>query len=118
MGALTEPDGHEVVHLRDRFSPNTKDIDWISDLGQEGEWVVISADLRITKNKHEREAWRQAAITIFFFAKGWQNQDFWEQSWRLVRWWPRIAEQAELVQPGAAFQIPLSYKSGKFKQLS
>jgi predicted nuclease of predicted toxin-antitoxin system len=53
---LVEPDGHEVRHLRDRFAMNTPDIEWLAALGREGNWVIISADQRIFRNRHEREA--------------------------------------------------------------
>jgi len=96
--AISALDGSEstaIVHLRDRFPADTKDTQWIAELGTEGGWVIVSADQRIFRNKHEREAWRSSGMTAFFLAKGWGNQQFWEQAWRLVRWWPRITEIAE-----------------------
>lgn len=116
--ALSEPEGHEVVHLRQKFPPNIADTNWIDRLGREGHWVIISGDLRIFKNRHEREAWRSAGLTTFFLAKGWINHRFWDQAWRLVRWWPMIVEVAELFEPGAAFEVPLQYGArSKLKQL-
>jgi predicted nuclease of predicted toxin-antitoxin system len=44
---------HEIVHLRKRFGPGVKDVEWITTLSREGRWVVISADRRITRNKSE-----------------------------------------------------------------
>jgi hypothetical protein len=114
--ALSVPERHEVVHLRDRFQANAPDVDWITALGQEGAWVIISGDPRISKNRHEREVWRQAQLTTFFLAKGWMTIGFWEQAANLVRWWPKIVEQAHLVQAGAVFEVPIRFGSGKFKQ--
>ncbi|HEY0803141.1 MAG TPA: DUF5615 family PIN-like protein, partial [Steroidobacteraceae bacterium] len=49
---------HDVVHLRDRFGAGVSDITWINALNQEGNWVVISGDRRITRNKAEYQAFR------------------------------------------------------------
>lgn len=118
IGALTKPDGHAVEHLRNRFAPNTPDVDWIEKLGSEGRWIILSGDLRIFRNRHEREVWRASGLTAFFLAKGWINHKFWEQAWRMMRWWPVIVEVAQLVQPGAAFEVPLQYGTkSKLKQL-
>jgi predicted nuclease of predicted toxin-antitoxin system len=114
---LVEPDGHEVRHLRDRFAMNTPDIEWLAALGQEGNWVIISADQRIFRNRHEREAWRQSSLTIFFLARAWLRMAHLEQAHRLIQWWPRIVEQVDLVEPGAAFEVPVRAGHGRFRQL-
>jgi hypothetical protein len=44
------------------------------------------------------------------------NQGIWDQAWRLVRWWPAIVDMSGRVSPGAAFEIPVNYGRGKFKQ--
>lgn len=119
LRALAAPDGDEVYHLKERFPRNAKDVEWIGKLGAEGDWIVISGDLRIWKTKHEREALRKAKITTFFLGKSWRNWKFWDMAWRLVRWWPFISAQARMVQPGAIFEIPLNVgRQGKFKQIS
>ncbi len=57
-------------------------------------------------------------MTTFFLAKGWMNHGYWDQAWRLVRWWPRIVEAAQLVDAGAAFELPLQFGAkSKLKQL-
>jgi hypothetical protein len=110
------PEGHEVVHLQDRFPANVADVDWITTLGRESNWVIISGDPRISRNRHEREVWRQAQLTTFFLARGWMTINFWDQAANFVRWWPRIVEQAHLVQAGAVFEVPIRFGSGKFRQ--
>jgi hypothetical protein len=54
---------HEVVHLRDRFAPNTKDHDWISALAAEGRWAVLSQD-GLRKNDLERSALFQISSAL------------------------------------------------------
>lgn len=44
---------HEVIHIRARFGPGVKDVDWIETLSAEGQWTVISGDRRITRNRTE-----------------------------------------------------------------
>ncbi len=107
---------YKVVHLKDRFPRNISDIEWFRALGEEGNWIIVSGDTQISKRPHEREVWRQAGFTTFFLAKGWMNQGVWNQAWRMVRWWPAIVDMSVRVRPGAAFEIPVKYGSGKFRQ--
>lgn len=117
LHVLVEPDGHEVRHLRQKFPESTPDAVWLRQLGDESGWVVISGDMRILRNRHEREVWRQAGLVAFFLARGWLKARYLEQAYRLIQWWPQIVEQAALVEAGAAFEVPLRLGSGKFRQL-
>jgi hypothetical protein len=117
LNALLEPEGDQVVHLTDRFAADIPDRDWIATLATEGEWVVISADIRIFRNRLEREAWRRSRLVAFFLAPQWSNARNIEKAWRLLRWWLRIREQVALVAPPAAFELPLAYGSGRLKVL-
>lgn len=114
INALETP-VNRVVHLTEKFPANAPDIVWIQILGKEGKWTIISGDLRISKNPHERRAWQSAKLTTFFL-KGWTQQPFWIQASRLIHWWPDIVEQASRVAAGAAFIVPFKY-SGRFEQL-
>jgi hypothetical protein len=104
-----------LVHLIDLFAPTTKDRVWMSALGAEGGWVVISADRRIFRNKLKREAWRQSRLIVFFLAPQWRRARHLEIAWRLLRLWPRIVDQARIVAPPAAFELP--FGSGKLRVL-
>jgi hypothetical protein len=112
---LAEGDGHEIKHLRDRFTEDVKDTVWIPELAKDRDWIVISGDVKITTARHEREAWFQSGLIGFFQAKGWTALPLWEQSWRLIHWWPRIVDQAGKVKAPASFLIPV--KGAKFEQL-
>jgi hypothetical protein len=117
LNALLEPEGDRVEHLTDRFARNTEDHDWIAALAAEGEWVVISGDVRIYRNRLEREAWRRSLLTVFFLAPQWSKARNIEKAWRLLRWWLRIREQVALVAPPAAFELPFAYGTGRLKLL-
>jgi hypothetical protein len=86
------------------------DVDWIKTLSDEGGWVIVTHD-RFTKNSLEKEALRASGLITFILAKGWANLPEWEKAWVLVRWWPRIIDQSELVKMGAFF-VPVKF-SGK-----
>ena len=117
LNALSSKDGHEVHHLRKRFAASTGDLAWLAELGEEGDWVILSGDYRITRRPHERAAWLSSGLTAFFLARGWTTAGFDDQAWMLVRWWPHIVAQAARVEPGAGFEIPFR-ATGKFRILS
>jgi hypothetical protein len=108
LQALEGPGGHEVRHLRDMFSADTPDIEWLMKLAKEGAWVIISGDIRISQNEFERRAWLESGLTAFFLGRGWTKLKLWEQAWKLIKWWPDIVAQAERVHAGAGFVIPVS----------
>jgi PIN like domain len=110
LNALLEPEGDQVVHLRDRFPPDTEDLVWIEALSAEVGWIVISADRRIHRNRLEREAWRRSRLVVSFLSSQWRRLRNVEIAWRLLRWWPRIEEQARLITPPAAFELPREYR--------
>ena len=59
-------DQHEIVALKDKFSPCITDIELFAALARDGHWIVISGDYRITRNKAERQAFIEARLTGFF----------------------------------------------------
>ena len=110
--------GHSVVHLSDKFPRDEPDVKWIAHLASERQGtVIISGDDRIMHNPHEREVWRQAALTTFFLAPGWAHQKFWDKTWMFVRWFPVLIDQAKLVAPGAGFIVPVSHGRNKLKSI-
>src|SRR5438105_11673959 len=73
LNELSKSEGHEVYPLREKFAEDVKDHAWISALGRESEWAVISGDISIFKVEEARVAWREAKLTIFFLAPGWAH---------------------------------------------
>lgn len=106
---------HEIVHLRARFGPAVKDSDWIRNLSAEGNWIIISGDRRIAKNKAEQLVFRSSKLIGFFLAPGLQKAKLTKQMERLMALWETIEKQAELVGGGAMFELPI--KSSKLKQI-
>jgi hypothetical protein len=113
LNALSVPDGHSVQHLTEKFSADTPDIEWVQLLSVEGGWAVVTQDRAMARNPIEQEALRRSGLTVFMLGRAWNSQRQWDKAAALVRWWPRIVEQALLVAGGAAFEVPWGYSSKK-----
>ena len=108
-----EPSVEKVIHLQDRWRPDTDDKVWIPELAREGGWAIISGD---RFRKSERKIFIDAKLTTFFYSRALANAKLWEQAHRVIRYWPAIMEATALVEPGALFEIPFRL-SGRFKPL-
>ncbi|MBY3472089.1 hypothetical protein HFN78_14295 [Rhizobium laguerreae] len=106
---------HEVIHIRDRFGPGVKDVEWIGQLSSEGRWVVISGDRRITRNKAEYNAFRNSHLVGFFLSKGLYKSPIVKQMERILALWQTMETQAAIVQGGAMFELPMT--STRIKQM-
>jgi hypothetical protein len=112
-----QPGVSSVIHLRDRFPPDTKDEEWVTELSTQGGWVVISQD-QFKKGEAEKEALRSSGMIIFSLARPWNDHTFWPKAQNLIRWWPAIVDQAGRFSGGAAFRVPWRYSGkGKFEQI-
>ena len=86
---------NKIQHLHWLFPRDTPDTEWIAHLAREGDWVIVSGDMRITRNPEERHAWRESGLTAFFFSgKGITEFRHWKQVEVLAKWWPLITEEA------------------------
>lgn len=102
LNALVSPD-HEVVHLRERFAPNTEDSVWMGEL--DADLVIVTGDVRVGKNPHEVRAWKETGHTIFFLKSGWADMAFEEQVRKFTKCFPEMAKAAAQAEPGAAFVV-------------
>lgn len=58
----------EIAHMEEKFGPGFRDPIWIPRLREDSDdWVIVSADPRITSNPANRAAWMQSGFTAFFF---------------------------------------------------
>ncbi|ULJ71675.1 DUF5615 family PIN-like protein [Rhizobium gallicum] len=106
---------HEVIHIRERFGPGVKDIDWIQELSDEGRWIIISGDRRITRNRAEYNAFRASNLVGFFLSRGLYKSPIIKQMERLLALWQTIETQSGIVQGGAMFELPMT--SVRIKQM-
>ena len=110
-------DGHQAVHLRDRFAVTIPDIDWIEELrADENEWLVFTSDLRISRNKAEREAFRRAGLRAFGFAKGYQKMPLHQRCASLIYRWPEVVGLLDTVSAPFMFEFPVGRRK-KFRSL-
>jgi PIN domain-containing protein len=109
INQMVEPN-HQVFHLRDKFAPNVEDVVWMKALAAEEDWVIITADVRISRNPHEIHAWKEAGHTIFFLKPGWTDLNFWEQANKFTRCFPQVIVEAQYAERAAAFVITVTVK--------
>ena len=101
---------HRVIHLKDRFEGNTEDAVWMQALAGETKLVIVTADIRIRRNPHEVQAWREVGHTIFFLKPGWTNLTFWDQANKFTKCFPALVKEAERAERGSAFLVGVSGK--------
>lgn len=111
LSELSAPAGHQVIHLRDKFDPGVQDHVWLTQLGREKGWAVVSLDRRIMTNPQNREALRPSGLTVFFLKPAWSRFKFWDKAWRLVRCWPHIIKIVEAIKPGTLYWVPINATS-------
>ena len=111
LAALSEVEGHQVVHLRKWFPQEAKDEEWLRGLRDRGEQeaVVITADPRISRNPALQAAWLESGLTVFFL-RSFADLAHWEQAARLVKWWPAIVAAARRAKPGQGFLVSVHGK--------
>lgn len=105
--------GIDVVHLRERFPQDAKDVEWIPVVGAEG-LVVVTADDRLRRNAAERAAIRQYLVSVIYLPKNYLDRGLWEQAEFMVRYWRKIESQLDRLSLG--FQVR-STDNGKLESL-
>ena len=74
------------------FGQDTEDEEWITRLGEDKptDWIVVTGDKRITKNKAERAAWVKAGLRGFVLAPAFQKTPVHQQAALLLWRWPAM----------------------------
>lgn len=113
LAKLRNAFGEEIVHLRDKYDDAaTPDSQWLSDLIEEGGWIVISAD-RFKKNSAERLAVTNPAITVFMFTSSISKKRRWEKTLIIVKRWEEIVAASKGNGKGKCFRVRLQGKIEK-----
>ncbi len=118
LDGFVREDGHRAYALRGKYGAGVQDSDWIIDLSNDADdWIVISADLRITRDRASRVVFRSSGLRGFFLSAGWRKSlKLHEKAGLLLMRWPDIEQQAGLVAGGACFEVPLR-RSAKLRAL-
>lgn len=106
-----ESEGHEFCHLLDRFPADTPDPNWISELAQEGDWIIISGDSRISTHPANRRAWHESGLTAFFLGEPWPREPRAKQAEALLGFFPSILMKARQHPRGFGFHLAKSCKT-------
>lgn len=97
-----------MVALRDKFPATISDLEWITALSRDGQWVVISGDRRITRNRAEYQAFGNSRLIGMFLSRGLQKAPVVKQAERLLALWSTIETVAGTVAGGAMFELPMT----------
>lgn len=106
--------GHGAVHIRDLpCGPHASDVGWIASLqASEEDWLVFTGDLRIQRNRANRQAFRQANLKGIALAPGYQSHPVNQQASLLLWRWPEIEDTIRRFRPPFLFELPIGRTSG------
>lgn len=111
LNCIAKAHDHEIIHVLDIVEAGTSDVDLFATATAQGVQVHITQDNH-NRRQIEREAIAKSGLIVFVLAKGWASLPYYDKAARLIEWWPRIVDQAELITPPAVFRIPAK-KVGK-----
>lgn len=99
----------EVFHSRDIGLHNKPDVEWIAHLGATGEdWMIVTGDGRIRKNRAEREAYRRAGLKGLILAPAYQKHPMGKRCGILVSKWDEIADFTSKISAPFLVEISIS----------
>lgn len=112
--------GHAAVHIKDlQGLPDGRrstDLQWIALLRSQGDWIFVTGDMRVLKNRPERDALRSAGLHGFVLAPAYQRTPMHQLAATLVWKWPEIEAVTRLVATPSMHQIPVG-RSSKLRAL-
>jgi hypothetical protein len=109
-------DKYQVIALREKFGRSgVPDEEWITALGNEGGWTVLSGDLRIAKKRPSRELFLRSNLVGFFPLPSVLTLPYPKMVARILTVWP---EMIELVRVSDRGVYEISIKGSKFRQIS
>ncbi len=110
--------GHEASHIRDLPLANPTDLEWIEYLRLDHrDWLVITGDDRIRRNKAERLAFRNSNLRGVVLAPAYQKTPLHRNCAVVVYQWPVLLETVKRFEPPILFEMSINF-NGKLKQLS
>jgi len=95
--------GEHVIHLKDKFSPDTDDPIWLKFIGENG-LILVTRDERIRWRPAELRALKDHKVGAFFL--GGKNRTRCQLIQQLVRSWPRMKDLAGKTKTPFVFRVP------------
>ena len=80
------------------------------------DWIVITGDGRIERNRAERAAFRQAMLKGFVLSPAYQKTQIHHTAAILIWRWPEMENLLQSVAAPALFELPIN-RSARFKPL-
>lgn len=100
----------QIIHIKDKFGTGSlPDVEWITALGNEGGWSILSADIRIAKKRPSRELLLRSNLIGFFLAPSMDKHPIHEKAARLLMRWMDLRAIANSTQRGV-FEVPVRGK--------
>ena len=115
LNELIKAEGHEAFALRDRFPTNISDVEYYRELGKDGNWIVISKDVKQVKRPVERGAIIRSGVMVFYLKPAVQAQRITQQAATILWQWEKMLGQFKL-SSGGLFELPVN-KGSKFRPL-
>lgn len=111
-------DGHHAIHIRQMPLKHATDIEWMEYIAATGhEWLVVTGDQRIRKNKAEALAFRRARLRGIVLAPAYQKTPMNRCCAVLVDQWPRLFDTVQRFDPPFMLELSINFR-GNFRQLS
>jgi hypothetical protein len=110
--------GHRAYHISQAGLPegrHSADVDWIEHITRGKDWIFVTGDLRLLRNKAERAALRGSGLYGFVLAAGYQKMPEHQVASSMIWKWPEIENVMKAVG-SSIFEIPVS-RSAKLKPL-
>lgn len=110
--------GHKAIHMRDTpWGRHAKDLEWIPLIAPEAkDWLVVTGDERITRNKAELRALQSARLGVRVLAPAYQKTPQHQIASILIWRWPEIQRTVGAFERPFAFQVGIS-RTGRLRQL-
>lgn len=117
LNGFIESSGHKAIHIRQLPLTNPTDIQWIEYLADSPEqWLVVTGDQRIRKNKAEAQAFRRAHLRGVVLASAYQKTPMHRCCAVIVHQWPTHYDTVQKFDPPFMLEMSINF-AGKFKQL-
>ncbi len=113
--ALLHPEDGLAVSIPERFGRGFKDTDWMTVLGEEDGWAVVTADRKIRTRPLEKKALLDAGLIVFVLAPGWNQEPYWPKVTGIIRWIPSMITAVAAYKPPALLSIPHKFTPATIK---
>ena len=110
-------EGDEAIHIRELPLDHPSDLEWMNYIRHEGsDWLVVTGDHRLSRNKAERIAFQRARLKGVVLANAYQKSPMSRRCAALIAQWPRLIETMAQLEPPVLLEISINL-SGRFKPI-